>query len=360
MSRAPAPPSGVLRLSELSDPGARAGAVERAAESLRRGRLVLLPTETVYGISALASNAAALDALRRVRSTGGPEVGSSLLGWHAPSVEEVAARLPLRSAAHRRLVGRLAPGPVTFLVECDEVELRAVRAALGAGEGAGAGAGAGAGVAPGILDDGAAVLVRVPDHAFTHAVLARAPGAVAAAWVPGPGGAPARTVEEAEGALRSAGGEGVLVIDDGPSPLGRLSTRVRLRRDGGVRVERAGAYEERFIMKQLVRTVLFVCTGNTCRSPMAAAIARSALQRDGPSGPGAVEVRVRSAGIAASDGAPATPETAHALQSLGIEGGRHASSQLTREMLHEADVVYAMTGAQRAAISRPQRRTNWS
>lgn len=97
-----------------------------------------------------------------------------------------------------------------------------------------------------------------------------------------------------------------------------------------------------------MRTILFVCSGNTCRSPMAEAIARHLLARQAVThgseqGPGPVEVLVRSAGVSAGDGEPATPEGREALKRLDIQMGRHASKSLTRRMIQDADEILAMT-----------------
>lgn len=83
------------------------------------------------------------------------------------------------------------------------------------------------------------------------------------------------------------------------------------------------------------KTVLFVCTGNTCRSPMAAAIARH-LNTD-PS------VTIESAGVATQDGLPATPEGVEALRVIGVDPGRHRSRQLTSAMVRDADEILCMT-----------------
>ena len=89
-----------------------------------------------------------------------------------------------------------------------------------------------------------------------------------------------------------------------------------------------------------VNTVLFVCTGNTCRSPMAEAIARSISDER--------EFFFASAGIAASDGARPSRETMQVLADRSIEHeGR--STPLSAEMLRKADLVLCMTSSHLAA-----------
>jgi len=87
--------------------------------------------------------------------------------------------------------------------------------------------------------------------------------------------------------------------------------------------------------------LLFVCNGNTCRSAMAEAVARTALPD---------RWRVESAGINATPGAAMPDEAVTALRSLGISVGGHRSRQLTPELIAEADTVYVMTNANREAV----------
>jgi protein-tyrosine-phosphatase len=94
------------------------------------------------------------------------------------------------------------------------------------------------------------------------------------------------------------------------------------------------------------RTVLFVCTGNTCRSPMAAAFAQAIADDLAEQG---IPTRVISAGISAAEGYPASPEAVEALARLGIDLRSHRSRALTPELLDEADVVFAMTEGHAAA-----------
>jgi protein-tyrosine-phosphatase len=90
-----------------------------------------------------------------------------------------------------------------------------------------------------------------------------------------------------------------------------------------------------------VKTVLFVCTGNTCRSPMAEAIARDLLESGQVPGHGR-EVFVASAGLGAWDGSPVSSETLETLRKRDIRFDGHAK-RLTPEMVRRASLVLAMT-----------------
>lgn len=83
--------------------------------------------------------------------------------------------------------------------------------------------------------------------------------------------------------------------------------------------------------------VLFVCTGNTCRSPMAEALAREDLARRGWK-----HVTVRSAGTATEPGAGPAAEASAVMARRGIDLSSHVSTQLTGDLVDWADLILAM------------------
>ena len=87
------------------------------------------------------------------------------------------------------------------------------------------------------------------------------------------------------------------------------------------------------------RNVLFVCTGNTCRSPMAAALAAEMFKREG------LSISVSSAGVYASNGASASKNAILAMESEKIDIRSHKSQAALVEILENTELILTMTRA---------------
>jgi RpiB/LacA/LacB family sugar-phosphate isomerase len=85
-----------------------------------------------------------------------------------------------------------------------------------------------------------------------------------------------------------------------------------------------------------MKTILFLCTGNVCRSPMAEGLFRHAVKGRG-------EFRVISAGLGAIDGEPPTHHSAQAMKEIGLDISKQRSNALTAEMVRSADLILGMT-----------------
>lgn len=273
--------------------------VHELADALASGDRVVLPTETVYGVFS------AWD-------------GEPGVAWHPPSIASALEHIEPRLAVVERAIRELLPLPITLELTGDVACVRG-----------------------GIPEprDGEPLLIRVPRSEETSAVLAGAQerGVAVSAKSLGAFGleaARAPTQDEAEQTL----GTGTRVLDTGPAELGRASGRVRIDAKG-LWVVPDGPVDERQVRDRLKRTVLFVCTGNTCRSPMAEAIAQARIAEEDPTG----TTSIGSAGVAAMPGSQITPEASAALGSIGLEPSGVGSRRLTHEMAREADLIFGLT-----------------
>ena len=96
-----------------------------------------------------------------------------------------------------------------------------------------------------------------------------------------------------------------------------------------------------------LKRILFVCTGNSCRSVMAQEYLRHLLKRAG-----AEQVQVESAGVFAIPGMSPTKETVRVLQEFGIICSTHQARLLTPEMIREADLIFTMEAFQTEEVIR--------
>ena len=136
-----------------------------------------------------------------------------------------------------------------------------------------------------------------------------------------------------------------LILESSEMTREQLPTAVGLGHSGWS-VVRPGSVSARSIAERAATILLFICTGNTCRSPMAEALCKAILaRRIGCEADQLVErgFLVLSAGVAASDGMPAA---SNAINVVGGRGGslvEHSSRQVTAQLVRHADYILAMT-----------------
>jgi protein-tyrosine phosphatase len=315
-------PTDVIKV-DRADVSQVAAAAHRGVLALKKGRLVGFATETVYGVAALATCEEGMDRLRELKSR--PARPFSLHLGRCQDVRHYVSQLPDSAAL---LIRRSWPGPVTLVVSAGgQLADGRLRRRQGLYE---------------RLCHEGMIGLRCPDEPVAQAMLSGISLPVVApsanlAGRPSPRSA-AEVLEDLDGKID-------LLIDSGPTRYGQDSTIVRCD-ETGWKVLRAGVYDEDSIRRMLTRTYLFVCTGNTCRSPMAAALARKILAQRMGCHAGDLPrhgVQVLSAGIVAADGARATTQAVHAAKTMGADISRHRSRNLTRELIRQADVVFCMT-----------------
>jgi protein-tyrosine phosphatase len=124
-------------------------------------------------------------------------------------------------------------------------------------------------------------------------------------------------------------------------------------RIGGFQILREGVYSEEQIRKMLTVNILFVCTGNTCRSPMAEGFAKKLLAQKlacDIDRLGQMGYKVASCGVMATNGICASAEAIRYCASKGVDIAGHKSQRLNAEMLQEADYIFTMSASHKNDI----------
>ena len=293
-----------------------AAELRRAGAILRRGGLVAFPTETVYGIAVAATLPAAVERLYAIKRRPRTKPMTLMVG----EVADVRRRVAKLSRTAERLMERFWPGPLTLVLR---------------------------------TDDGHMTGFRLPNHPLALGLVREAgvPLLVPSANVSD--NPPAVT---AEAVLREFPSELDLVIDGGSAAGGVPSTVVQVDEDGAIQVLRVGAIPESRLQETGRVTVLFVCTGNTDRSPLAAALLRRRLADRLHCTDAQVEGRgfsIRSAGVEVGEERPASPAALKTAAewtggALSLEG--HKSQRVTEQMLESATHVFCMERAHQEEI----------
>lgn len=290
----------------------RAALVATVVSAVRAGRLCALPTETVYGLLVRPQDAAAV---ARVRALKG-RAAEHEFTWHCADAAAAQRLCPTDDPRARRLVARYWPGPLTLVL-------------------------------PG--PRGGTLGVRVPAHDFTRAVLAELAEPV---WLTSVNRTGEPPLCDPETIGREFGGGIDELIDDGPSPLGTASTVVRCT-GPELEVLREGILSADEVLQAASATVVFVCTGNTCRSPLAEVLARQRLAKDLGIAPEAVLRRglgFVSAGTATLEGMPASDGSRLVAGELQLDLEAHRSRPLTEELVGRSSRVYCLSESHLQAV----------
>lgn len=307
--------------------GAKAGAVRRAVRALAEGRLVAFPTETTY---AVAASALVPDAVTRLSAAGGH------LALALRDAGEALDWIPAMSPLGRRLANRCWPGPV---------ELRWLENQAG---------GLLRRLPPSVCQQlcaGGDVGLCTPGHPSLMLALRRAAGPIVFRASGSPSSDEAITADEV---LQAEGDRVDLVIDDGPTRYRRATTAVRVNGTAW-EVVQEGIVSRELLARLSSCLVVFVCTGNTCRSPMAEALFKKLLAERLGCRPDELADRgylVQSAGLSAAPGGPAADEAVAIVHELGGDLTGHASQPVSRDLVAQADHLVAMTEGHRRLLER--------
>jgi protein-tyrosine-phosphatase/tRNA A37 threonylcarbamoyladenosine synthetase subunit TsaC/SUA5/YrdC len=321
----------VIDLRRTEDPR---DVVHRAVQALAEGHSVAFPTETDYVIAASARHAAAASRLRHLAVSRPDEPDLTLV---LKSADEVLDWAPAMPPIGRRIARRCWPGPVAMITADDHRESlvhRLPAAARDAIVGAGR------------------LRLRIPGHPLLADCLRMLAGPVVLAEPCGTDEEPLVTASEVMAMMAGSDVGLALAIDDGRARYAQRVTTIAL--DGNAfRVVRPGVVAADTLQRLASLVVLFVCTGNTCRSPMAEGIFKGGAAARLGCQPKDLErhgVVVASAGLAAWGGGPASEHAVEAAAELGGDLSRHESQPVTESLVRQADVILTMTAAHRTAL----------
>lgn len=279
--------------------------LDEPARILAEGGLVAFPTETVYGIGADRDRAEAIARLDALKE----RADEKHYSVHIADAGQVVAHVPAVPEVARRLMELYWPGPLTLI-------LPAERGTVG---------------------------FRLPSHPIARELVRRS-GVTVVAPSANPGGQ--EPALDAAGVLAYFEGRIDAVVDGGPVAIREASTVVQVEADGEFHVLREGIITARMIRRAIHgKHILFVCTGNSCRSPMAMALARRLVADrlgvtiDQLASRG---IHIGSAGVAAFGGGPASSNAVVAMAERGIELRDHRSNPVSRELIDEADLIIAL------------------
>jgi tRNA threonylcarbamoyl adenosine modification protein (Sua5/YciO/YrdC/YwlC family) len=271
--------------------------LKEAADVLSGGGLVIIPTETVYGIAANMLDDAAIERLSKIKER--PK--DKPFSLHIDTKEKAGCFAQDIPVAAYKLMDKFWPGPLTLILKSK---------------------------------DNGTIGMRVPDDsiALNIITLSGVPVVCPSANLTGK---PAPT--NFQDAIKDLDGLVDFAIDAGNTKLGLESTVVdltvepmRILREGAIKKEEL----EEVIKKKIV---LFICTGNSCRSVMAKALLEKVLKEKNRA-----DVEVLSAGIMMLDGLKATEDVRELLYREGIDVSGHRSQRVTKDMAKKADIILVM------------------
>ena len=298
--------------------------IKRAAELVEAGGLVAFPTETVYGLACRVERTS----LARLDRVKGRDAGKHYT-LHIGQMDEYRKYVPKIGIQAEKLIREAWPGPLTLVFELGPAEMEVQKHRMD-------------GETVRTLYKDNSIGIRCPDQPVASLLLRLVDHPVVAPSANHGGQPPATNADQV---LSQLGDEVDMILDGGPCKHKKSST-VAFVGKHEVRLLREGVYSQQELQKMSEVTFLFVCTGNTCRSPMAEGLFRKYLAEKIGCSVDELEGRgykVLSAGTMDMPGAPASAEAINACAAKGVDIASHASRSLTRSLVDTSDFIFGLT-----------------
>lgn len=291
-------------IAEIHSGQAPANVVVEVVRRLERGEVLLLPTDTVYGLHALARNREAVERIRKIKGIENSRPLSTLFS----TVVGIGRFVQLPEGSYRRKVLESWPGPVTWVLPAQPLM-----------------------PAHNIGPDGT-IGIRIPNNQFLRSICAALDDLVVSTSANLHGDPPPTGQNEINPELIKAVDGSVFQTE----PLAGRPSEVKRWTPAGAEILRTRGDEGRKTPERL--NILFVCTGNTCRSPMAAGFLRDRVDKLLRG-----KIGVRSAGLIAEEEMRASLQCVEVMREGGVDIHQHLSKPLSEDLMKWADVVLVMT-----------------
>lgn len=305
--------------------------IHLAVAALSSGKIIALPTETVYG---MAISALAPGAIERLLAVKGRDPDKPF-AFAVQSLEAALDYVPDMPPLAKRLARRCWPGPVTLVMDCRHKDSVINRLDT---------------LVRQVTVPNGTVGLRVPANEKALQVMQLCAGPILLTS--------ANRSDQPEalnaGQVMELVGEHIdMVLDDGPCRIGQPSSVVYVNQDS-FKILREGVVDEGTLKTLSGFIALVVCTGNTCRSPMGEALLRKQIAKKLGCSIEQLDqypVHVYSGGISAMPGAPAAEQAIEVMQQMGLEISDHASQPITGRLAQSADLILCMTNQHRQALT---------
>ena len=269
--------------------------IKEAAMILKNGGLVVFPTETVYGIAANALNKDTINRLYEIKKR--PQ--DKPFSVHIADFDSLRQLEISLSKDAERVARRFWPGPLTWVAFNNKKEK---------------------------------VGLRMPDNMIASLLIKKAGVPVVAPSANLSGNKPPVSIEEV---LSEMDGHVDMILDGGRARIGIESTVMDVT-EKPFKILRQGAIPQKEALTDY--TLLFVCTGNSCRSVMAKGLMEKLVKEAGL----AEKVHIDSGGTSTFAGIGAAPNTVSVMREEGVDVSGHIGKNINKDMLKRSDIVFVM------------------
>jgi len=304
-----------MKIIKINPDGPEREKIKEVIEVLKKGGVIIFPTDTVYGMGAEARDKQAINKVYQIKNR--PKDKPLILFIEKKEkILNLVQKIPFSA---QKLINDFWPGPLTLIF----------KAAIS--------------TPSNVISKEGKVGIRLPAHKIPCAIIKESQILLATTSANISGQPSSLKVEEINENLKKRMD---LIIDGGETLLGEESTVVDVTFSPPLLI-REGWLSKEKIRETLKRegNILFVCTGNTCRSPMAEGFLKKIWPEDKN------KVKISSAGTFTLVGLRPTELAIKVMRDRGIDISSYRSTPLSRNLVEKADLILVMSNLHKKMIS---------